>query len=168
MRTSAPLLIAFLLVVSAVLLGLLVPGGPIETRNFTHISPLILGTFNSFLTSLGMVSFALAYFAYQQRRFALWSAAFCGLSYLAVYILDLWQIFPVTPDPMPQTLWAIEVIGSLISVPLVMLSVNSALNADSPQIAAPFSLKPAGIVLIVLAGFVAAGIIWFATDAAMG
>jgi hypothetical protein len=167
MRVSAPQLVAILLAVSAVLLGILVPGGPIETRNFSHISPLILGTFHVFLTSLGMGSIALAYFAFKQRRFALWASAFCGISYLAVYLLDLGTIFPVSPDAMPRPLWIIEVLGSVVSVPLIVLSVISARNADQARIAATRTLKTPSIFLILLAALVAVGIIWFATNAAM-
>ena len=56
--------VAVLLVVSSFLLAILVPGGPIETRSFSHISPLILGSFNTFLTLLGMLSLPLAYFVF--------------------------------------------------------------------------------------------------------
>ncbi len=167
MKPNSPLSVATLLVVSAVMLGVLVPGGPIETRDFSHISPLVLGTFNSFLTSLGMGSLALAYFAFKQRRSALWASAFCGISYLAVYLLDLGRIFPVSPDAMPRALWVIEVLGSVVSVPLVILSVVSARNANQAQVTATRMLRAPNIFFILLAALVAIGIIWFATNAAM-
>ncbi|MEL6930545.1 MAG: hypothetical protein AAFO95_18205, partial [Cyanobacteria bacterium J06600_6] len=40
-----------LLALSSGLLTSLVPGGLIETRSFAHINPLILGSFNTFLTT---------------------------------------------------------------------------------------------------------------------
>ncbi len=46
-----------LLLLSAIMLTSLVPGGPIETRDFSHISPLVLGSFNVFLTTLSITSF---------------------------------------------------------------------------------------------------------------
>ena len=116
--------VASLLVLSAVLLGILVPGGPIETRSFSHISPLILGAFNTFLTVLGIGSLALAYFAVKGKRWAILAAAFCGISYFLVYALDLGMIFPVSPDKMPPALFAIEVAGLLVSFPLTFLSLR--------------------------------------------
>ena len=116
--------VAVLLVLSAVLLGILVPGGPIETRSFSHISPLILGAFNTFLTVLGIGSLALAYFAFKGKRWAALAAAFCGISYFLVYALDLGMIFPVSPDKMPPALFAIEVAGLLVSFPLTFLSLR--------------------------------------------
>ncbi|MEZ5704452.1 MAG: hypothetical protein R3E56_03385 [Burkholderiaceae bacterium] len=125
------------------------------------------GSFNLFLTSLGMGSIALAYFAFKQRRSALWPAAFCGVSYLAVYLLDLGHIFPVSPDAMPHTLWVIEVLGSVVAVPLVILSVVSARNANQAQVAAKRMLGVSGKFFILLAALVATGIVLFATNAAM-
>lgn len=168
MKRSALLSVATLLVVSAVMLGILVPGGPVETRNFSHISPLILGAFNVFLTSLGMGSIALSYFVLKNRRFALWASACCGISYLVVYLLDLGHIFPVSPDAMPRALLLIEVLGSVVSVPLVILSVVSARNADQARGAATRMHGASGILFTLLAVLVAIGIVWFATDAAMG
>lgn len=86
-----------LLVLSTVLLGILVPGGPIEKRRFSHISPLVLGTFNTFLTVLGLVSLGLTYFSLKGNRWAFFAAAICGISYFLVYALDLGKIFPVSP-----------------------------------------------------------------------
>lgn len=166
-KFNSPLPVAALLVVSAIMLGVLVPGGPIETRDFSHISPLVLGTFNSFLTSLGMGSIALAYFAFKRHRSALWASAFCGVSYLAVYLLDLGHVFPVSPDAMPSTLWVIEVLGSVVSLPLVILSVVSARNANQAQVAATRMLRVSKAFFVLLAAIVAIGIVLFATNAAM-
>ena len=51
--------IAGLLALSAISLSLLVPGGPIETRSFSHINPIILASFNTFLTTLSILSLLL-------------------------------------------------------------------------------------------------------------
>ena len=45
-KQNQQLWIAGLLVLSSVLLSVLVPGGPIETLSFSHINPIILGSFN--------------------------------------------------------------------------------------------------------------------------
>jgi hypothetical protein len=86
--------VAILLFSSSLLLSILVPGGPVETRHFYHIDPLILGAFNLFLTCLGMISLLLIYFVLRNMKWAYFLSAICGLSYLFVYILDLTTIFP--------------------------------------------------------------------------
>lgn len=73
---SVPSVTAALLLLSAVLLGVLVPGGPIETRNFSHISPWILGSFNTFLTSLDLGSFVIAYLVFRKKKLGM---SCCGI-----------------------------------------------------------------------------------------
>jgi len=90
--------VAGLLGFSGLALGLLVPGGPIETRSFVHINPFTLGAFNTFLTTLGLGSLLLIYFVLRSERWVMFAAAVCGLSYLGVYGLDLAQVFPVSPS----------------------------------------------------------------------
>lgn len=162
--------VASLLVLSAVLLGILVPGGPIEARSFSHISPLILGAFNTFLTVLGIGSLALAYFAVKGKRWAILAAAFCGISYFLVYALDLGVIFPVSPDKMPPALFAIEVAGLLVSFPLTFLSLRrvSMQVIDFGSHENPVAIKKAHVLLVVLMTFAGVGIIIFATMSAMG
>jgi hypothetical protein len=72
--------VAALLVLPAVLLGILVPGGPVEKRSFAHIPPLVLGAFNTFLAVLGIGSLALAYFSRAGNRWVFVAAALCGIS----------------------------------------------------------------------------------------
>ena len=104
--------LAGLLGLSAVLLGMLIPGGPIENRDFSYIPPITLGIFNVFLTVLGIGSLAIVYFAFLGSKIAIMSSALCGISYFLVYALDLKKIFPVSPDKMPRSLFWIEVLGS--------------------------------------------------------
>lgn len=124
MKNSVQYLVFGLLLVSAISLSILVPGGPIETRDFSHINPLILGSFNIFLTTLSLTSFLLLYFVWQRQRWAFTTSAVCAIAYCLVYILDLAHWFPVSPDAMPPALLAIEVWGMIISIPLAVLSVN--------------------------------------------
>jgi hypothetical protein len=165
--------VSVFLVLSAVLLGVLVPGGPIETRSFSHIHPLILGTFNAFLTSLGLLSLLLVYFIIKGKRWAFVASALCGVSYFLVYVLDLGKIFPVSPDPMPQALLIIEILGTVVSLPLIFLPVrimrqigddrNSDRNNGAEAI---YSNKNYAIPIILLI-LIAVGIITFATISAM-
>ncbi len=160
------ILLILLLLVSMVLLTILVPGGPIETRDFSHISPDILGGFNVFLTSLGMISLVLIYFVWKGYRWAYMVSLLCGLSYFLVYTLDLGRIFPVSPTPMPKTLLIIEVIGTVLSIPLMYSSYlyfksNSKFEAGDSVIPLYFKIL---LVVLILVGI---GIVIFATNAAM-
>lgn len=165
--------IAGLLGFSGIALSTLVPGGPIETRSFAHIHPISLGIFNVFLTTLCLGSLLLVYFVLKSERWATIAAALCGFSYLGVYGLDLAQIFPVSPDGMPPALLAIEVIGTLVSFPLMALSIQALQkqSAFAPAIdtSESLSLKRSQLVTgFVGLGLLALGIIIFATRSAMG
>ncbi|MEO1095863.1 MAG: hypothetical protein AAFX01_13290 [Cyanobacteria bacterium J06638_28] len=175
--------IAGLLAVSAVALSSLVPGGPIETRSFAHIHPIVLGSFNTFLTMLSLLSLLLVYFVWQSRRWAFGGAAVCGLSYFLVYGLDLAQVFPVSPDAMPAALLIIEVLGTVLSVPLTLLAGQAVRQSTQPLGDAP-SYAPEGTAIALpntsqivtgkrlgyalVLGSLAIGIITFATRSAMG
>ncbi|WP_293120029.1 hypothetical protein [Moorena sp. SIO4G3] len=123
-------LVSALLVLSFGLLASLVPGGLIETRSFSHIDPLILGIFNTFLTSLVIVSILIVYFILKDLNWAFIVSGLCAISYFIVYALDLGTLFPVSPDPMPQALFVIELLGMIVSLPLLFLSVRGAITSN--------------------------------------
>lgn len=160
-----------LLALSSVLLTSLVPGGLIETRSFAHINSLILGGFNTFLTSLSLLSLLLIYFVWQRQRWAYVASAIAGLSYFLVYVLDLGRLFPVSPDAMPLALFVIEVLGTIVALPLIIVSVQG-LRLRGEQSGAPIGSNSfnrtkqvataIGITLLEI------GIITFATRSAMG
>ena len=158
---------AFWLIVSALLLSSLIPGGPIENRDFSHIHPSILGTFNIFLTTLDLGSFVLAYFAFKQRQWALKTAFYAAIAYFAVYAVDLAQLFPRSPTPMSFYLALIEVSGMSAAVPLMFASRRA--HASDEATADSRGVLSARNRYTVTGGLVVLGIviIWFATDAAM-
>ncbi len=158
--------IAGLLALSLVLLGVLIPGGPIENRNFSHISPIILGLFNAFLTVLGIASLPIAYFSIGGSDVALIAATVCGISYFLVYALDLAKIFPVSPDKMPRTLFSIEVVGLIVSIPLTFLSLY---YLSIPKVGYTETIISSGAInsILILMLISGAGIVIFATRAAM-
>ncbi|WP_220485983.1 hypothetical protein [Psychromonas sp. SR45-3] len=162
-------LTATLLLISFVLLSIMIPGGAIETRSFTHIDPYILGSFNIFLTFLGMTSLLLTYFVIRKLKWAYFISIICAASYLSVYALDLAGIFPISPDQMPTGLFVIEIVGSIISIPLVYFSIlglSNNSNDNKPEVVNIHSKKFAFIALILIA--VCVNIIIFATKSAMG
>ena len=168
--------IAGLLGISGIALFTLVPGGPIETRSFAHINSITLGAFNTFLTTLVLGSLLLVYFVLRAHRWAMMGAVISGLSFLAVYGLDLVKIFPVSPDAMPPALFAVEVLGTILSFPLIALSVKALQGQGQDQ----FMTVPAiatdnnstvqtpQILMVIALAVIALGIIAFATKSAMG
>ena len=168
MNTNIKYWVSALLVISSGLLGTLIPGGPIETRNFSHIEPLILGTFNTFLTSLAIGSLLILYFVFKDMRWGFVASAICGVSYFLVYILDLGQIFPVSPDAMPQMLFAIEILGTIISLPLTFLGIRGFMNSDSNKVTISKLYSTSFVYLVFFVVLIGAGIITFATRSAMG
>lgn len=168
--------LAAVLGISGIALSTLVPGGPIETRDFSHINPLTLGVFNTFLTTLCLGSLLLIYFVLRSEHWAMVMSAISGLSYLGVYGLDLAEIFPVSPDAMPPALLSIEVFGSILSIPLLVLSVQAMRSLRQRAVVEPvsshteslpsFQLSP--ILLAISLGAIALGVIVFSTSSAMG
>lgn len=158
--------VAGLLALSLILLGVLIPGGPIENRNFSHISPIILGLFNTFLTILGIVSLPIAYYSLGNSDIALIAAAVCGVCYFLVYALDIAKIFPLSPDKMPRTLFIIEVGGLIVSIPLTFLSLY---YLSIPKVGATEIIISSGTInsLLIFMLISGAGIVIFATKAAM-
>lgn len=184
MSNSLRYTVFFFLLLSSILLSVLVPGGPIETRDFSHISSVVLVGFNIFLTSLSIGSLILLYFIWLRRRWAFGAAAACGAAYFSVYALDLAHWFPVSPDTMPPTLFAIEAIGTIISVPLTILSIIGMSNKGKlasrqhgDNLSDVLSIsdiqvnrrnKLIALVVATIAVVISISIIIFATKAAMG
>ncbi len=171
--------IILFLAVSALLLASLIPGGPIENRDFSHIHVGVLGGFNIFLTMLNIGTFALIYWVRKQRRWALTAAWFAGLAYFFVYAIDLAQVFPQSPTPMSQALSLIEVLGICAAVPLMFLSWPYTpfasgsshyrdFGADGEvREVTPMPTKKLHLVLIAFVIALGIGIILFATDSAI-
>lgn len=161
--------ISILLLLSCGLLGVLVPGGSVETRDFSHINPFTLGCFNTFLTLLVMISVLIVYYLLQEINWSYLVAAICGLSYFVVYALDLAKIFPVSPAPMPQTLFIIEVIGLIVSLPIMFLSIKELSFADSlHEQKAQKIYSQSFVYFALLLSIASLVIIIFATKSAMG
>ncbi|MEL6777291.1 MAG: hypothetical protein AAFO06_08550 [Cyanobacteria bacterium J06597_16] len=190
MKNSVRYSVFGLLLLSAISLSVLVPGGPIETRDFSHIGPLVLGSFNVFLTTLSLTSFLLLYFVWRQQRWAFVASGISGLAFCLVYVLDLASWFPVSPDAMPPALFMIEVLGTILSIPLAAWSFSAA-NADGDlfnnnqlnnnrrhryvsdaltidEASADKNEKVGLLFVVTVAALLGTGIVIFATRSAMG
>jgi hypothetical protein len=159
------LAIATLLVASALNLALMVPGGFVETRDFSAYPSIVLGAFNVFLTVLGLGSLVLAFIVTKSGRGCGWSAL-AGFAFVGVYLLDLGRIFPVPPNPMSMLLATLEWIGTGLGVALVATSLvlSRHATANSAPAVTPSLPRPIIFSLALLALI----IVTFATKSAMG
>lgn len=160
---TSRLVITALLVASALNLALMVPGGFVETRDFSAYPALVLGAFNAFLTVLGLGSLVLAYFVTKTGKGHGW-AGLAGLAFVAVYLLDLGRIFPVPPNPMSTLLATLEWIGTALGGALVVSSVALRGMANTASSAEPILPMPIALGLVLVALIIVA----FATKSAMG
>lgn len=158
-------LVVVLLIASTVNLALMVPGGFVETRDFSAYPAGVLAAFNLLLTVLGLGSLVLAGVVARTRG-GRGLSALAGLAFAVVYLLDLGAIFPVTPDPMSTLLAALEWIGAGLG--MVLAAVSAGLDRRGPALrmgrpAASLRWPAAGAVVLL-----ALAIVVFATRAAMG
>ena len=107
------------------LLAMLIPGGPIENRDFSHLSPVVVWLFNSFLTALGFSSLIIAYFLFAERVWAYKISIFVGALYSILAALDLLKIFPKSPTPMNMLLFSFEMIIMLLGIVLILFAYKS-------------------------------------------
>lgn len=165
MKIDHRISVAALLALSGILLSLLVPGGPIENRDFSHINPTILLSFNVFLTILGIGSFVLILYVLQKNTWGWRLSILAGLSYLIVYVIDLGKVFPRSPTSMSTALLSIEVLGSVIAIPLIYLSLRSLRRVAGDPSAKPVrTLRRWQVVIFTLLGL---AIVFFATWSAI-
>ncbi len=153
----------YLLILSIVTLGWMVPGGPVETRDFSHLAPAIAWSFNIFLTGLMLVAIALVYFTVKKQRWAYQITGVVGFAFFLVFMLDLAEIFPVSPDPMSKMLFILEISGLVFGILLSWLCYQTLANTDASYyqntVSIPKPLLLVGIALLVFGGFV----VYFAT-----
>ena len=141
----------------------LVPGGPIETRDFSHLMPQVAWGFNTFLTSLGVLSIALIYFMAKRQKWAYQIASIFGFAYLLVYLLDLGKIFPVSSDPMSPLLFAIEIIGSILGILLMWTSYKAIKTGNKNMWAGKFKIPKIAIAIGMAILIIGALVLCFAT-----
>lgn len=99
------------LVWQTLLLIPMVPGKLVDTRDFSPLPRWQYRLFNVFLTSLGLVSFAVAWFVLEGQPWAFVATLVLAILYAAVFFADLLAIFPVVPDPLPVQLLVLEAIS---------------------------------------------------------
>lgn len=102
---------SLLLFLNVILLCILVPGGPIENRDFSGLTGLVFWGFNVFLITLGVCSFITCYLLLISNPYAVIITQILAVSYFLVYGLDLGGIFPRSPTKMSKVLMLLEIIN---------------------------------------------------------
>ena len=117
--------ISLILFLNATLLSILVPGGPIENRDFEYLKeyPLIYYGFSILLLALILISLTMCYFVLLGNMLAFKISVVLGILYFLVYMLDLRKIFPKSQAPMSKTLMLIEIINMMLALLLLIFSL---------------------------------------------
>ena len=117
------LFLSIIILLNVTLLAILVPGGPIENRDFSNLKGLVFWGFNAFLITLGMASFYAIYSALSSFSNTGLVTSILACAYILVYGLDLAGIFPKSPSKMSKPLMFIEIIGLCMAIYLFILSI---------------------------------------------
>ena len=116
--------IGFLVFLNVMLLSVLVPGGPIENRDFTHLKGVVFWGFNVFLITLGLLTFFTSYAVLAHAPYAKTLMMGVSIGYIAVYALDLAKIFPKSPTPMGKPLMTLEIVNLCLAVYLFIVAIT--------------------------------------------
>lgn len=99
----------------------LVPGGPVETRDFSGLGGPVFWGFNVFLILLGIGAITSAIGLLRNSKLAAAGGISTGWGYIFVVLLDLGHIFPSTPDPIPLLLGVIEILDAILAGYVILL-----------------------------------------------
>lgn len=117
---------SILLFLNATLLTVLVPGGPIENRDFSHLRGGLFWGFNLFLILLGITSYITCYLLLISHDQSVLMAQVIAVLYFLVYALDLAGVFPKSPTKMSRSLMLMELINA--SMALFLFVVATAIH----------------------------------------
>lgn len=115
-----------MMLLNVFLLVILVPGGPIENRDFSKMSGFLFWGFNAFLIALGLASFFVGYLFFTGNA-AITSGIFLATLYLGVYVMDLVGLFPKSPDKMSSVLRLCETVNACVAIITMMVYAYSVL-----------------------------------------
>lgn len=117
--------VSLILFLNVVLLSILVPGGPIENRDFGNLKRISFWGFNIFLISLGLMTYVTSYGVLISYPLAVPFAKGIAVLYFLVYALDLGKIFPKSPTEMSKRLMFFEILN--MSLALYLFIITSSL-----------------------------------------
>ena len=107
---------SFIMFLNVTLLTILVPGGPIENRDFSKLTGAVFWGFNVFLISLGIMSFVTCYLLLISHPHAILISQVIAILYFIVYTIDLAGMFPKSPTKMSKPLMMLEIINTAMAV----------------------------------------------------
>ncbi|CAH1056645.1 hypothetical protein [Paenibacillus pseudetheri] len=107
---------SLLVFLNVTLLAILVPGGPIENRDFSKLKGGVFWGFNLFLILLAITSFIVCYLLLISHPHAIFMTQIIAVLYFIVYIIDLAGIFPKSPTKMSKPLMLFEVINTSMAI----------------------------------------------------
>ncbi len=99
----------------------LVPGGPIETRDFSGLGGAIFWGFNAFLIALAGLAVGSAVAMLRGSRAATRGAIVAAWGYIFVVLWDLGHVFPASPDPIPLMLGLVEILDFVLALYVLAL-----------------------------------------------
>ncbi len=118
-----PIYLSLMIFLNVTLLIILVPGGPVENRDFTGLGGVTFWGFNVFLVSLGLGAFYASYAVLANLAYAGLLTRGLALGFTLVYAIDLAGIFPKSPTQMSKTLMSFELINLSMGIYLFILSL---------------------------------------------
>lgn len=114
------ILASLLVFLNVTLLAILVPGGPIENRDFSSLKGGVFWGFNLFLIALGVVSLVACYLLLLSHPQSIRITQIIAVAYFIVYAIDLAGIFPKSPTAMSKPLMLLEIINACMAVLLFL------------------------------------------------
>lgn len=116
--------VSFILFLNVVLLSILVPGGPIENRDFRNLKGISFWSFNVFLITLGLMTYVASYWMLVSHPLAISLTKGISILYFMVYALDLGRIFPKSPTKMSKTLMLFEILNMSLAIYLFIITAS--------------------------------------------
>ena len=158
----------YTLVVSLLTTSVMIPGGPVETRSFSDLVPVVALAFNIFITSVIVLGIVSAYGLFKNRKWAFQAVGLVGLAFVLIFFLDLAGIFPVSKDPMSPLLFVLEIIAFVQGVGMMVLSVATLkITEESEWAGGSGAMTKAVFVLMVALMIIGAFVVYFATRHAL-
>ena len=105
----------------------LVPGGPIENRDFSHLSGFAFWGFNAFLIALSLSGFVTVFRLWraqnnERARGAYSAAIIISWLYVVVVASDLGVVFPTSPDATGFALGMVMILDAILAINVVLFS----------------------------------------------
>lgn len=113
---------AWILIVLVATFVTLVPGGPVETRDFSGLGGPVFWGFNVFLVLLAVLAVGSALLMLRGRTRAAWGAIAAAWGYVFVVLLDLGHVFPLSPDNIPLLLGLVEILDFVLAGYVMILA----------------------------------------------